>query len=47
MVIDFVAFAKTKKALEELEQAALEAEIARREHLEAFLSDILEELKAA
>ncbi len=47
MVIDFVAYVEAKKAQEVAEQAAIEAEIARREHLEAFLSDMLEELMAA
>ncbi|MDD3371555.1 MAG: hypothetical protein PHE27_07005 [Alphaproteobacteria bacterium] len=47
MVIDFVKYVEAKKAQEAAEQAAIEAEIARREHLELFLTSMLEELMAA
>ena len=47
MVIDFVQYVEMKKAQEAAEKARIEAEIARRKHLEAFLADMLEELMAA
>lgn len=47
MVIDFVKYVETIKAQLAAEQAAREAELARREHLELFLTDMLAELMAA
>jgi hypothetical protein len=47
MVIDFVKFVEAKKADSAAQQAAIDAEIARREHLELFLSAMIEELLAA
>jgi len=47
MVIDFVQYVEMKKAEAAAEQAAYEAEMARREHLEVFLSGMLAELMAA
>ena len=47
MVIDFVHYVEMKKAKLAAEQAEYEAEMARREHLELFLSDMLAELLAA
>jgi hypothetical protein len=47
MVIDFVQYVEAKKAERAAELAEIEAELARREHLEAFLSDMLAELLAA
>jgi hypothetical protein len=47
MVIDFVKYVEAKKAQAAAEQAAIEAEIARREHLEMFLCDMIAELLAA
>jgi hypothetical protein len=47
MVIDFVKYVEAKKAREAAEQAEIEAEIARREHLELFLADMLADLMAA
>jgi hypothetical protein len=47
MVIDFVQYVEMKKAEAAAELAAYEAEMARREHLEMFLTDMLAELMAA
>ncbi|MFA4994313.1 MAG: hypothetical protein WC521_03315 [Bdellovibrionales bacterium] len=47
MVIDFVKYVEMKKAEAAAEQAAYEAEMARREHLEMFLTGMLAELMAA
>ena len=47
MVIDFVQYVEKKKAEAAAELAAYEAEMARREHLEMFLTDMLAELMAA
>jgi len=47
MVIDFVKYVEMKKAEELAIQAAYDAEMARREHLELFLTDMLAELLAA
>ena len=47
MVIDFVKYVEMKKAEELAIQAAYDAEMARRAHLELFLTDMLAELMAA
>lgn len=47
MVIDFTAYLEMKKAQEAALEASAQAELARREHLEAFLSNTLAELLAA
>ena len=47
MVIDFKAYVEAKLAREQAAEAARLAEIARRDHLAQFLSDMLEELEAA
>jgi len=47
MIIDFVQYVAIKKAREAAEKARIDAEVARRAHLEAFLSNMLEELMAA
>ncbi len=47
MVIDFVKYVEMKRAEEAAIQAAYEAEMARRAHLELFLTDMLAELMAA
>ena len=47
MVIDFIHYVEMKKAQEAALQAERDAELARREHLETFLSDMLAELLAA
>ena len=47
MVIDFVQYVETMKARQAAEEAARQAELARRAHLEAFLTDLLAELMAA
>ena len=47
MVIDFVKYVEMKKAKELAIQAAYDAEMARRAHLELFLTDMLAELMAA
>lgn len=47
MVIDFITYVDAKKAEEAALEAAAQAEVSRREHLEAFLADTLAELLAA
>jgi hypothetical protein len=47
MIIDFVQYVEMKNARQAAEEAALKAEEARREHLEAFLASMIEELMAA
>jgi hypothetical protein len=47
MVIDFVQYVEMKKAQQAAEEAEIQAELARREHLELFLSNMIEELLAA
>jgi|GEM_PF-3399493 hypothetical protein len=47
MVIDFVKYVAMKQAEAAAEKAEAEAEVARREHLEMFLSGVIAELLAA
>ncbi|MDD3029656.1 MAG: hypothetical protein PHS57_05185 [Alphaproteobacteria bacterium] len=47
MVIDFVHYVEMEKAEVAAEQARIEADLARREHLEMFLASMLAELEAA
>ncbi len=47
MIIDFLHYVQTKQDQQAAIQAALDAQTARREHLEMVLTDLLAELEAA